>query len=158
MVWTSNVFWSCSPRLAAKDNRTEQWPANNLALIHAVAAYLEAFQITHRAAYLTKGEALLDYLLLFQQSWTNPVLENLSSPVMLLGGFTTQNSDGEWSDARKVFGRSDPELLPGYRKSRIFGTSRRSIACPVSYLAIRKLGPHRLRPQSRDQQLSLGHG
>ncbi len=95
------TFWSCSPRLAAKDNRTEQWPANNLALIHAVAAYLEAFQITHRAAYLTKGEALLDYLLLFQQSWTNPVLENLSSPVMLLGGFTTQNSDGEWSDARQ---------------------------------------------------------
>lgn len=95
------TFWSCSPRLAAKDNRTEQWPANNLALIHAVAAYLDAFQITHRASYLAKGEALLDYLLLFQQSWTNPVLENLSSSVMLLGGFTTQNSDGEWSDARQ---------------------------------------------------------
>ena len=51
---------------------------------------------------MQKGEALLDYLLLYQQSWTNPVLENLSSPSMLLGGFTTQNSDAEWSDARQT--------------------------------------------------------
>ena len=95
------TFWSCSPRLIALDDRTQQWPANNLALIHAVAAYLEAYQITHEAQYLTKGEALLDYLFLYQQSWTNPALENLSGPGMLLGGFTTQNSDGEWSDARQ---------------------------------------------------------
>jgi len=95
------TFWSCSPRLIARDERTRQWPANDLALIHAVAAYLQAYQITHETPYLTKGKALLDYLLLFQQSWTNPALENLSGPVMLLGGFTTQNSDGEWSDARQ---------------------------------------------------------
>jgi hypothetical protein len=95
------TFWSCSPRLAALDQRTQQWPANDLALIHAVAAYLQAYQITHEKPYLARGEALLDYLLLYQQAWTNPALENLSGPVMLLGGFTTQNSDGEWSDARQ---------------------------------------------------------
>jgi hypothetical protein len=95
------TFWSCSPRLVAFDDRTHQWPANNLALIHAVDAYLQAYEITHDGQFLAKGEALLDYLLLYQQVWTNPVLENLSSPVMLLGGFTTQNSDGEWSDARQ---------------------------------------------------------
>jgi hypothetical protein len=50
---------------------------------------------------LALGESLLDYLLLFQQCWTDPRLENLSGSVMLLGGFTTQNSDAEWSDARQ---------------------------------------------------------
>jgi len=96
------TFWSCSPRLISFDARTRQWPANNLALIHAVAAYLQAFEITHQPRYLDKGKALLDYLLLYQQSWTNPALENLTSPSMLLGGFTTQNSDAEWSDARQT--------------------------------------------------------
>ena len=41
------------------------------------------------------------YLLLYQQCWTNPVLDNLTCSAMLLGGFTTQNSDAEWSDARQ---------------------------------------------------------
>lgn len=95
------TFWSCSPRLVAFDVRTQQWPANNLALIHAVAAYLQAFELTRQSNYLKRGEALLDYLLLYQQSWTNPALKNLSGPSMLVGGFTTQNSDAEWSDARQ---------------------------------------------------------
>jgi len=95
------TFWSCSPRLISRDERTRQWPANNLALIHATAAYLTAFEVTRQREYLDKGRALLDYLLLYQQSWTNPKLEGLSGPAMLLGGFTTQNSDAEWSDARQ---------------------------------------------------------
>lgn len=95
------TFWSCSPRLVAFDERTRQWPANNLALIHAVASYLQAYEITRQPAYLSKGQALLDYLLLYQQSWTNPALEDLTGASMLLGGFTTQNSDAEWSDARQ---------------------------------------------------------
>lgn len=95
------TFWSCSPRLISFDERTRQWPANDLALIHATAAYLAAFKVTREREYLEKGQALLDYLLLYQQSWTNPALEGLTGPAMLLGGFTTQNSDAEWSDARQ---------------------------------------------------------
>jgi hypothetical protein len=95
------TFWSCSPRAPHLDARTQQWPANNLALTQTVAAYLAAFRITGEARYLDKGEALLDYLLLYQQCWTNPVLNNLAGSAMLLGGFTTQNSDAEWSDARQ---------------------------------------------------------
>jgi len=95
------TFWSCSPRTACFDKRTEQWPANNLALTQTVAAYLLASRITGDNHYLAAGERLLDYLLLYQQCWTNPVLENLTSTAMLLGGFTTQNSDAEWSDARQ---------------------------------------------------------
>ena len=95
------TFWSCSPRQAEFDERTGQWPANNLALSQTVAAYLLAHRITGDATLLRRGEALLDYLLLFQQCWTNPVIEDLSCPAMLLGGFTTQNADAEWSDARQ---------------------------------------------------------
>jgi hypothetical protein len=95
------TFWSCSPRTINFDGRTGQWPVNNLALSQCVAAFLQLFQVTGERSFLDRGEALLDYLLLFQQCWTNPALENLTGPDMLLGGFTTQNSDAEWSDARQ---------------------------------------------------------
>jgi hypothetical protein len=94
------TFWSCSPRGISLDARTQQWPANDLALSQAPQAYLEAWRITGQRKYLDQGEAVLDYLLLFQQCWTNPALEGLSCPTMLLGGTTTQNSDAEWSDWR----------------------------------------------------------
>ncbi len=95
------TFWSCSPREAKLDARTQQWPANNLALTQTVEACLLAYRISGESHYLDLGESLLDYLLLYQQCWTHPGLENLSSRAMLLGGFTTQNSDAEWSDARQ---------------------------------------------------------
>lgn len=109
------TFWSCSPRTPAFDRRTGQWPANDLALGQAVEAFLGAYRATHDADFLRRGESLLDYLLLYQQCWTNPVLENLTGPTMLLGGFTTQNSDAEWSDARQSqFGNV---LLDYYRST-----------------------------------------
>ncbi|MCX5644691.1 MAG: hypothetical protein NTZ17_08390 [Phycisphaerae bacterium] len=95
------TFWSCSPRGISFDTRCGQWPANDLALGQAVAAFLQAWRVTGDRAYLEKGESLLDYLLLYQQCWTNPLLDGLTGPTMLLGGFTTQNSDAEWSDARQ---------------------------------------------------------
>ena len=95
------TFWSCSPREARLDARTGQWPANNLALIQTVAAFLLAHRAAGEAGFLRTGERLLDYLLLTQQCWTNPLIDDLSGPSMLLGGFTTQNSDAEWSDARQ---------------------------------------------------------
>ena len=95
------TFWSCNPRVVSFDERTHQWPANDLALIHVPAAYLAAYSITREPHYRDVGEAVLDYLCLYQQSWTNPVLEGLTGDSMLLGGFTTQNSDAEWSDARQ---------------------------------------------------------
>jgi hypothetical protein len=107
------TFFSCSPRVVSFDARTRQWPANNLALIPSIEAFLSAYRATGKPEYLAKGESLLDYLLLFQQSWTNPALENLSGPSMLLGGFTTQNSDAEWSDARES--QAGNVLLDYYR-------------------------------------------
>lgn len=95
------TFWSCSPRGISFDTRTGQWPANDLALGQTVAAFLQAWRVTGDRAYLERGESLLDYLLLYQQCWTNPLIDGLTGPTMLLGGFTTQNSDAEWSDARQ---------------------------------------------------------
>ncbi len=95
------TFWSCSPRGPELDRRSGQWPANDLALGQAVAAYLSMFRATGDRACLDRGERLLDYLLLYQQCWTNPLLRDLTGPAMLLGGFTTQKSDAEWSDARQ---------------------------------------------------------
>lgn len=40
------TFWSCSPRKAQFDERTQQWPANNLALTQSVEAFLLAYRIT----------------------------------------------------------------------------------------------------------------
>jgi hypothetical protein len=95
------TFWSCSPRSPRIDARSQQWPANDLALGQSVAAFLAAYRVTGDRGDLAQGESLLDYLLLYQQCWTNPMLENLAGPATLLGGFTTQNSDAEWSDARQ---------------------------------------------------------
>jgi hypothetical protein len=95
------AFWSCSPRMPHLDVRTGQWPANDLALGQSVAAFLEAYRVTGGRGYLDQGERLVDYLLLYQQCWTNPLIDNVGGPATLLGGFTTQNSDAEWSDARQ---------------------------------------------------------
>ena len=84
----------------AFDLRTQQWPANNRALIHAVAAYLQASRLQAKCSTSNEARpcsipsplpAKLD-----QSCARNP-----NRPSMLLGGFTTQNPDGEWSDARQ---------------------------------------------------------
>ena len=97
------TFFSCNARPETFDERTKQWPVNNLALSQTVSAYLMAWQATQDRHWLDQGEAVLDYLLLFQQCWTDPTprITERTSPTMLLGGFTTQNSDAEWSDARQ---------------------------------------------------------
>jgi hypothetical protein len=120
------TFWSCSPRKPVLDPRTRQWPANDLALGQTVSAYLAAFRATRDRAYLERGERLLDYLLLYQQCWTNPALEDLTGPEMLLGGFTTQNSDAEWSDARQS--QVGNTLLDYYRETGKAEYLRRGVA------------------------------
>ena len=80
------------------DRWTAQYPQNNLAEIQAPEAMLALYEATHKPEYLETGTRMLDYLLLTQQVWNNP----LFTP-KLLGGFTTQNTDQEWSDARQGY-------------------------------------------------------
>ena len=151
------TFWSCSPRQAQFDERTQQWPANNLAFGQTVAAYLLAARVTGEERYLATGERLLDYLLLYQQCWTNPALEHLTGTAMLLGGFTTQNSDAEWSDARQSqFGNI---LLDYYRSTGKVEYLERGVAAldAVPHFALGELGTSGLWRKGGRQQLSLGH-
>jgi hypothetical protein len=90
------------------DKWTAQYPQNNLATIQAAKAYLEVFRATQDPQYLEHGKQVLDYLLLTQQVWNNPAF----SPKMV-GGFTTQNTDAEWSDARESYAA---EVLWDYYK------------------------------------------
>jgi hypothetical protein len=93
------TFLSCARKpFAFYDPWTAQYPQNNLSQIQAAKAYLELFQVTKKPEYLQVGQQVLDYLLLTQQVWNNPAF----SPE-LVGGFTTQNTDAEWSDAREAY-------------------------------------------------------
>lgn len=111
------TFFSCNGRPETFDERTRQWPVNNLALSQTVSAYLKAWQATRDRHWLDQGEQVLDYLLLFQQCWTDPSprMHPMTSPTMLLGGFTTQNADAEWSDARQS--QIGNALLDWYRET-----------------------------------------
>jgi len=93
------TFLSCARKpYEFYDKWTAQYPQNNLATIQAAKAYLEMFHATQDRQYLEHGRQVLDYLLLTQQVWNNPAF----SP-KVVGGFTTQNTDAEWSDARESY-------------------------------------------------------
>ncbi|HEV2711427.1 MAG TPA: hypothetical protein VGU67_14525 [Edaphobacter sp.] len=93
------TFLSCARKpFDFYDAWTAQYPQNNLATIQAAKAYLQIYQVTKQHEYLEQGTQVLDYLLLTQQVWNNPAF----SP-KLVGGFTTQNTDAEWSDARQGY-------------------------------------------------------
>lgn len=93
------TFLSCARKdYGFYDHWTAQYPQNNLAEIQAPEAWLALYHATHKHEYLDRGLKSLDYLLLTQQVWSNP-----SFSPKLLGGFTTQNTDAEWSDARQGY-------------------------------------------------------
>jgi hypothetical protein len=111
------------------DHWTAQYPQNNLAEMQAPAAMLALYRATGKPAYLEGGTRMLDYLLLTQQVWNNP----LFTP-KLLGGFTTQNTDQEWSDARQ--GYAATLLEDFYEATGNFEYLERAIAAARSTLAV----------------------
>lgn len=93
------TFKSCARKpFDFYDAWTAQYPQNNLATIQAAKAYLLLYDATKNPEFLEQGTQVLDYLLLTQQVWNNPAF----SP-KVVGGFTTQNTDAEWSDARQGY-------------------------------------------------------
>jgi hypothetical protein len=66
--------------------------------IQAAMAFLAVYDATEGTRYLEQGMNVVDYLSLTQQVWSHPHM----TP-NLIGGFTTQNSDAEWSDARQAY-------------------------------------------------------
>lgn len=93
------TFKSCAGKdFDFYDRWTAQYPQNNLSTIQAAMAYMQLFRSTREPRYLDLGTRVLDYLLLTQQMWNPPAF----TP-KLVGGFTTQNTDAEWSDARQGY-------------------------------------------------------
>jgi hypothetical protein len=124
------TFLSCARKeYGFFDTWTAQYPQNNLAEIQAPAAMLALYRLTHKPEYLEGGARMLDYLLLTQQVWNNP----LYTP-MLLGGFTTQNTDQEWSDARQ--GYAATLLADYYDATGNFEYLERAIAAARSTFAV----------------------
>ncbi|MEL7265151.1 MAG: sulfatase-like hydrolase/transferase, partial [Planctomycetota bacterium] len=123
------TFYSCAPNWPSRQspNRQKrkainqpcewsgQYPINNLCIGHTAQAFLDFHRLTGDEESLRNGRQVLDHLLTFQQVWTNPRLGQAGNPGTLVGGFTTQNSDAEWSDARQSqFGNT---ILDYYRET-----------------------------------------
>jgi len=111
------------------DPWTAQFPQNNLAELQAPEAMLSLFQQTGRRDYLDRGVEMLDYVLLTQQVWNNPQFTPL-----VLGGFTTQNTDAEWSDARQAYAAT--VLLDYYRATGAVEYLERAVAAARSTFAV----------------------
>jgi hypothetical protein len=111
------------------DPWTAQYPQNNMSEIQAPIAMLALYRATKKPEYLESGTKILDYLLLTQQVWNN----SLYTP-MLLGGFTTQNTDQEWSDARQ--GYAAIVLADYYEATGNFEYLERAIAAARSTFAV----------------------
>lgn len=111
------------------DSWTAQYPQNNMAAIQAPVTMLALYQLTKKPEYLESGTKILDYLLLTQQVWNNP----LYTP-MLVGGFTTQNTDQEWSDARQ--GYAAIVLEDYYEATGNFEYLERAVAAARSTFAV----------------------
>ncbi|HZY64249.1 MAG TPA: hypothetical protein VFE38_17155 [Edaphobacter sp.] len=124
------TFLSCARKpYDFYDKWTAQYPQNNLAEIEAPRAWLDLFHATHKREYLDRGVKSLDYLLLTQQVWNNP-----SFSPKLLGGFTTQNTDAEWSDARQAYAAT--LLFDYFRETGNFEYLERAVAAARSTFAV----------------------
>jgi len=96
--WDYETYMSCSPKpLNFYDPYTRQNPQNTLSKFQAAFAYLRMYQLSGDPHYLNVGVQVVDYTALIQQVWSHVLL----TP-KLLGGFTSQNTDAEWSDARQA--------------------------------------------------------
>jgi len=124
------TFRSCARKpFDFYDRWTTQYPQNNLSTMQAAQAYLKLYRLTRRADLLETGQQVVDYLLLTQQVWSHP----LFTP-KLLGGFTTQNTDAEWSDARQCY--AAVLLLDYYRATGRLDYLERAVAAARSGFAV----------------------
>jgi hypothetical protein len=124
------TFLSCARKsYGFFDRWTAQYPQNNLAEIQAPEAMLALYRVTHKPEYLESGTEMLDYLLLTQQVWNIPMF---TPP--LFGGFTTQNTDQEWSDARQAYAAT--VLFDYYEATGTFEYLERAIAAARATFAI----------------------
>ncbi|MDO5540288.1 MAG: hypothetical protein Q4F83_09430 [Eubacteriales bacterium] len=94
------AFLSCSPKpFDYYDAYTAQFPQCNMAQIFACQAFLVLYQVTEKEFWLENGAMITDYTALTQAVWNHPLIRKRPT----LGGYTTQNTDGEWCDHRQDY-------------------------------------------------------
>ena len=103
------TFYSCGPKkLDMFDSFTATYPQNTMSMIWAAEALRLLHIATGEARWLELGLEVLNHLCLYQQVWDPPFLS-----INAFGGFASQNSDGEWNDARQAL--AVPILMDYYR-------------------------------------------
>jgi hypothetical protein len=91
------VYYSNVPKSeGATDPISNQTAQNSLSMHFAAAAFLRLFELTNSARWLKAGERALAAMLQYQAVWAPPFLS-----VYAFGGFSAQNTDQEWLDARQ---------------------------------------------------------
>ena len=94
------AFLSCSPKpFDFYDSFTAQYPQCNMAQVFAAHAFLVLYQAGGNEMWLKEGMRITDYTLLTQSVWNHPLIRKRAT----LGGYTTQNTDGEWCDHRQDY-------------------------------------------------------
>lgn len=94
------AFLSCSPKpFDYYDAYTAQFPQCNMAQVFASQAFLVLYQATGTEEWLEYGRMVTDYTALTQAVWNHPLIKKRPT----LGGYTTQNTDGEWCDHRQDY-------------------------------------------------------
>jgi hypothetical protein len=128
--WDFETYRSCARKdFSFYDRVTAQYPQNNLSTLQAAMAYLKLYRVTKERRWLDTGTRVLDYLLLTQQVWNPPYFDP-----RLLGGFTTQNTDAEWSDARQ--GYAAVVLWDYYKETGTLEYLERAVAAARSTFAV----------------------
>lgn len=94
------TYWSCcsfwSDQIGKKIPRNDLYKQCNFSMYYTALALLDLFEATGEAAYLEKGQQVLDELLMTQSSYQP---RSIVPPVV--GGFGVMNADGELNDSRQ---------------------------------------------------------
>jgi hypothetical protein len=94
----TEVFFSCSEKpLGWRDTWTGVPAQGTLCMAWAAGLMAELYTATREPRYRDHGRAVLDLLLLFQQTWSPPFIG-----IDPRGGFGAMNTDAEWNDARQA--------------------------------------------------------
>jgi len=140
------AFYSCSPKAPGwSDKRSGCLPQCTMAMYWTADAFLRLYRLEGDRAWLEWGRAALDRLLCYQQVWDPPALS-----VNAFGGFSSQNTDAEWSDARQ--GIIAPLLADWYEATGEWELLERGVAALKACFATQHLGREPfacLRPEVR---------
>jgi hypothetical protein len=91
------TFYSCAVKPESFfDKYTGQYPANTMSVAWALEGFASLYEADQNKVWLAAAEACADYSIFYQAVWA-PHFIITAYP---FGGFSSQNSDGEWLDQR----------------------------------------------------------